>query len=98
MNAILAQHEALLSCVLMSHNLCPCTEQNMPVVSVTKELVHLLGLRFKICIFVDAYLFNMTTCFYTLTNQLASNLLEGSSVTNLYQFVLSPLTLNTFDT
>ena len=97
MNAILAQYEAFLSCVLMSHNLCPRTEQNMPVVSVTKELVH-LGLRFKICIFVDAYLFNMTTCLYILTHHLASNLLEGSSVSNLYQFVLSSLTLNTFDT
>lgn len=27
--------------VLMFHNLCSCTEQNMPVVSVTKKPVHL---------------------------------------------------------
>lgn len=42
------------------------------------------SLSLIICIFVNAYLFYMSTCLYTLILQLAYNLLEGN---NCLQFI-----------
>lgn len=86
--------------------LCPHVPQSVPLhwteytcrLLSWKDLYIDTGLRLTICIFINAYLFNMTICLYKLIHQVAYNLSEGSGVSNLYQSVLSSLTLNAFDT